>query len=156
MKDIPNVVQELRNFQDPSQRPHNVLQLLRTLADMQEVTLKRLTTTVEEERSRQELLEYYIRREEEASKVRAQLEKDLASIRREREKAQSSRTEVLTKLKADLLDVQESKVRTMRKLREASEARMNEHHETFNAKEEAAMKQIEKLKADYKNLKESS
>merc|ERR1719456_1548663 len=146
MKDIPNVVQELRNFQDPSQRPQNWLTLLRTLADMQEVTLKRLTTTVEEEKSRQELLEHYIKREEQASKVRAQLEKDLASIRREREKAQSSRTEVLTKLKADLLDVQESKVRTMRKLRSANEARMNQYHEDFKAKEDAYRKQMDKLK----------
>merc|ERR1719352_2096761 len=54
MKDKPTIVADLRNFQET--RPANVLQLLRTLADMQDVTLKRLTTTVEEERSRQELL----------------------------------------------------------------------------------------------------
>merc|ERR1719329_1158326 len=103
MKVVQNIVPELRNFQET--RPTNMLQFLRTLADMQELTLKRLTTTVEEERSRQELLEHYVGREEAASKRRQLLEKDLAHIRREREKAGSSRTEVLTKLKADLLDV---------------------------------------------------
>merc|ERR1719482_2230341 len=64
MKDKPTIVADLRNFQET--RPANVVQLLRTLADMQDVTLKRLTTTVEEERSRQELLQHYIERESQA------------------------------------------------------------------------------------------
>merc|ERR1711904_676246 len=128
---VPNIVQELRKCDET--RPTNMLQFLRTLADMQELTLKRLTTTVEEERSRQELLEHYVGREEAASKRRQQLEKDLAHIRREREKAQSSRTEVLTKLKADLLDVKDSTELRMRQLREKYEGRIMEHFERFNA-----------------------
>jgi hypothetical protein len=38
----------------------------------------------------------------------AQLEWDLAHVKREREKAQSSRAQVLIRLKADLLDVKET------------------------------------------------
>lgn len=141
MRAIPNVVPELRNFQE--NRPQNVLQLLRTLADMQDLTLKRLTTTVEEERSRSELLDHYISREEAASKRRAQLEKDLAHIRREREKAQSSRTEVLTKLKADLLDVKDSTELRMRQLRDKYEGRMAEHAERDKLEEDQYKKRIE-------------
>lgn len=153
MKTIPNVVPELRNFQET--RPTNALQFLRTLADMQELTLKRLTTTVEEERSRQELLQHYIGREEAASKRRQQLEKDLAHIRREREKAQSSRTEVLTKLKADLLDVKDSTELRMKQLRERFETRMNEHREKFKLKEEEYTKQIAALQQTVKNMRAS-
>ena len=80
--------------------------------------MKRLSTTVEEERSRQELLEHYINREEAATKKRQQLEKDLAHVRRDREKSQTSRTEVLTKLKADLLDVRDSTEHKSRTLKE--------------------------------------
>ena len=40
--------------------------------------------------------------------ARSLLEKDLAHIRREREKASSQRTEQITKLKADLHDVEEN------------------------------------------------
>merc|ERR1719399_577602 len=65
MKDKPTIVADLRNFQET--RPANVVQLLRTLADMQDVTLKRLTTTVEEENSRKELLQLYLEREQAAS-----------------------------------------------------------------------------------------
>merc|ERR1719353_1945160 len=80
MKDKPTIVADLRNFQET--RPANVVQLLRTLADMQDVTLKRLTTTVEEERSRQELLQHYVERETQASAKRQLLEKDLSKMRR--------------------------------------------------------------------------
>merc|ERR1719247_212109 len=155
MKVIPNIVQELRKC-DPETRPTNMLQFLRTLADMQELTLKRLTTTVEEERSRQELLEHYVGREEAASKRRQQLEKDLAHIRREREKAQSSRTEVLTKLKADLLDVKDSTELRMKQLRERAANRMTEHQEKFNAKEEEYTKSIATLKDANKNMRIAS
>eukprot|EP00913_Durusdinium_trenchii_P030593 g28652.t1 len=62
MKAVPN---ELRNFQDRESRPAAMIQFLKTLADMQELTLKRLSTTVEEEKSRQELLEHYKSREAE-------------------------------------------------------------------------------------------
>jgi len=151
MKVIPNIVPELRNFQET--RPTNMLQFLRTLAEMQELTLKRLTTTVEEERSRQELLEHYVGREEAASKRRQQLEKDLAHIRREKERAGSARTEVLTKLKADLLDVKDSTELRMKQLRDHYEGRMNEHQEKFNAQQEQLTKSIATLKDANKNMR---
>merc|ERR1719265_2486937 len=127
MKDKPTIVADLRNFQET--RPANVVQLLRTLADMQDVTLKRLTTTVEEERSRSELLEHYVQREAHASQKRNQLEKDLTFIRREREKASSQRTEVITKLKADLHDVEENTEAKQNTLLRQHEKCMKEHLE---------------------------
>merc|ERR1712048_772362 len=144
MKAIPNIVQELRNFQES--RPGALIHFLKTLADMQELTLKRLTTTVEEEHSRAELLEYYYNREGESTKRRQQLEKDLNHIRRECERAQSQRTEILTKLKADLLDVKDSKAERMTALRMRYENRMKEQHEKFNANKEDLVKRITALK----------
>ncbi|KAF4672442.1 hypothetical protein FOL46_008984 [Perkinsus olseni] len=108
MKTIPTVIGELRRFQDSSQRSMGLLQLLRTLAEMQDVVLKRMTTTVEEERSRQELIAHYLLREKLAVRRKAELKNRLSQVRLEREKAHATRTETLTKLKADLLDVRES------------------------------------------------
>lgn len=76
-----NSIAELRNFQE--NRPQQVLHLIRTLTEMEDLTLKRLSTTVEEERSRQELLEHYVCKEESATKKRLQLEKHLAQVRRD-------------------------------------------------------------------------
>lgn len=154
MRGVPNVVQELRNFQET--RPGAVIQFLKTLADMQELTLKRLTMTVEEERSRQELLEHYKSREAEASKRRQQLEKDLSHIRRECERAQSQRTEILTKLKADLLDVKDSKLDRMTALRNRYESRMQEHQEAFDQKRDELQRKINALKDSNHKLRLTS
>lgn len=154
MKLKSNVVQELRNFQE--NRPQNVMQLLRTLADMQELTLKRLTTTVEEDRSRQELLDQYILREEQASKKRAQLEKDLATVRRERENSQSERTDELTRLKADLSDVKESTSLAMERLRTHFQTQMEQQKDTFTAKEAELQKKIADSRDELKKLQQAS
>eukprot|EP00933_Yihiella_yeosuensis_P052140 TRINITY_DN50152_c0_g1_i1.p1 TRINITY_DN50152_c0_g1~~TRINITY_DN50152_c0_g1_i1.p1 ORF type:complete len:383 (+),score=113.37 TRINITY_DN50152_c0_g1_i1:93-1241(+) len=154
MKGANNVVQELRALQET--KPAAVFQFLKTLADMQDLTLKRLTTTVEEEKSRQELLEHYKSREAEASKRRQQLEKDLSYIRRECERAQSQRTEILTKLKADLLDVKDTKLEKMSALRNKYETRMRAHQEAFDAKRDELQKKITALKDSNKKLKNQS
>eukprot|EP00437_Effrenium_voratum_P004582 CAMPEP_0181437430 /NCGR_PEP_ID=MMETSP1110-20121109/21375_1 /TAXON_ID=174948 /ORGANISM="Symbiodinium sp., Strain CCMP421" /LENGTH=385 /DNA_ID=CAMNT_0023561057 /DNA_START=39 /DNA_END=1196 /DNA_ORIENTATION=+ len=156
MKAVPNVVQELRNFQDRESRPAAMIQFLKTLADMQELTLKRLSTTVEEEKSRQELLEHYKSREAEASARRQQLDRDLAHIRRECERAQSHRNEILTKLKADLINVKDTKTDKMNALRNKYEQRMKEHQEAFEAKRDELQKKINTLTESNKKLKGQS
>jgi len=154
MKAVPNIVPELRNFQET--RPQTVIQFLKTLADMQELTLKRLTTTVEEEKSRQELLEHYKGREAEMSKRRQQLERDLNHIRRECESAQSQRTQILTKLKADLQDVKDSHLDRMTTLRSRYENRMKDFHEKFNAQKTKHEADINNLITANKKLKDES
>jgi len=155
MRAIPNIVPELRNFQERD-ATRNVIQFLKTLADMQDLTLKRLTTTVEEERSRTELLEHYKNREAEASKRRQQLEKDLTHLKFACERAQSQRNEILTKLKADLYEVRDSKQERMAALRNRYETRMKEHEASFSAKEEDLRRKINKLKEDNKKSKDNN
>jgi hypothetical protein len=154
MKATPNIVAELRNHQET--RPAQMVQFLKTLVDMQELTLKRLTTTVEEERSKMELLEHYKVKEADASKRRQQLDKDLNHIRREKDRSQSHRTEILTKLKADLLDVKENKLDRMNALRTRYENRMKEYQDHFNQKKDDYQKRIDALKAKNQKLREES
>jgi len=154
MKATSNVVAELRNFQE--QRPAQMMAFLKTLVDMQDLTLKRLTTTVEEERSKMELLEHYKIKEADASKRRQQLEKDLAHIRREKDRSANHRTEILTKLKADLLDVKENKTNRMTALRTRYEKRMKDHQDQFNERKEKMEKQIEALKEKNKKSRNES
>merc|ERR1712050_286187 len=81
---------------------------------------------------------------------------ELQVIRRECEKAQSQRTEILTKLKADLLDVKDSKLERMNKLRTQYENRLREHQEGFDAKREELEKKIAALKDSNQKLRNSS
>lgn len=67
--------------------------------------MKRMKTTVEEERAREELLEKYVQQENAASSRRAELETQLTLLRTEREKASNRSSEIIMKLKADLQDV---------------------------------------------------
>merc|ERR1719253_146163 len=152
MKDKPTIVADLRNFQET--RPANVVQLLRTLADMQDVTLKRLTTTVEEEKSRAELLHSYESKRDEADNRRKNLEVSLSQIRREREKASQERTEVITKLKADLLDVTESTSSRLAQLTQTFEAEMEKHRTKHREVTEAFAKRLHEMKGQYEETKE--
>lgn len=154
MKAVPDIVQELRHFQET--RPTQVITFLKTLADMQDLTLKRLTTTVEEERSRQELLETYKNKEQEASRRKMQLERDLGHMRKECEKAQSQRNEILTKLRADKFEVTVSQEKRMTDLRNRYETRMKEHQEAFSQRRADMEKKINELKERNAKLKASS
>lgn len=154
MRTVDRIVAELRNFQES--KPAAVFQFMRTLAEMQELTLKRLTTTVEEERSRQELLDYYRVREEEATKKKQQLDRDLNQIRKECERAQSQRNDILLKLKADLFEVKDRKTERMNQLQARYEQRMRDAQESFNARRDELTKRINQLKESNKKLRQNS
>merc|ERR1719450_1650945 len=111
---VPNIVQELRRFQET--RPGSVIQFLKTLA------------------GRQELIEHYKNRHEEASQRKSQLEKVLNHMRKECEKAQSQRNEILTKLRADKFEVTDNQGKRMEDLRIRYEIRMKEHQDAFAQK----------------------
>merc|ERR1711862_618274 len=66
------------------------------------------------------------------------------------------RTEILTKLKADLLDVRDSKEERMNQLRTRYETRMKEHQEVFDGKREKLEKEINVLRESNKKLRNAS
>jgi len=144
MRAVPNIYAELKAIQD--QKPGQVINFMKTLAAMQVLTNKRLTTTGEEDRSRQELLSHYQSRANEAQKRLQQLNMDLGLVRSESEKQQNNRQDVLTKLKAELFSVRESSLDHMNQLRTHYETRMTEHQEAFDAKREDLEKKIAALK----------
>lgn len=154
MKAVPNIVQALRDFQESPSRM--VMVFLKTLSEMQELTLKRLTTTVEEEKSRQDLLEYYKSREKEASDRQEQLELDLAHIRKDSQNAQNQSDLVLNKLRAALHDVKITKQEHMNELRQRYALRMKDHTEAFDTKKEDLLKRINALKESNAALRRKS
>ncbi|KAL8273388.1 hypothetical protein Esti_002720 [Eimeria stiedai] len=104
MKDVPNIVQELRTFQET--RPINSMKFIHALADMQDVMIKRLTTPVEDEKASDDLLQMYLQEESVAAERRDELEKQLAALRTERQKHSARSSQAIAKLKSDLHDLQ--------------------------------------------------
>eukprot|EP00070_Physeter_catodon_P015637 XP_023973758.1 trichohyalin-like [Physeter catodon] len=98
----------------------------------QDVLVKRMKTTVEEERAREELLEKYIQQERAASARRAELETQLTVLRTEREKASNRSSETIMKLKADLQDVGDF-----------TDQRLTQLHEQYNKREAEIMRSFE-------------
>lgn len=68
--------------------------------------LTRLTTTVEDEKANDELLDRYLQQEKQAAQRRADLEKQLTQLRSERERHSARSSEAIAKLKGDLHDIQ--------------------------------------------------
>merc|ERR1712039_82428 len=65
-------------------------------------------------------------------------------------------TEILTKLKADLLDVKDSKLERMNKLRTHYENRLREHQEKFDAGREELEKKIAQYRGSNEKLRGSN
>jgi len=67
-------------------------------------------------------------------------------MRKECEKAQSQRSEILTKLKADRYEVTVSQEKRMKDLRERYDLRMRDHQDAFSAKKAESEKKINELR----------
>ncbi|EPR64745.1 putative coiled-coil protein [Toxoplasma gondii RUB] len=100
----------------------------------QDVMVKRMKMTVEEERARKELLERYIQQEKAASSRRTELEKQLTLLRTEREKASNRSCETVVKLKADLQDVHDFTEQRLAQLHEQYRKREAEHTRNFDVR----------------------
>ncbi|PFH35689.1 hypothetical protein BESB_053400 [Besnoitia besnoiti] len=105
-----------------------------SVATRQEVMVKRMKMTVEEERARQELLDRYVLQEKAASSRRAELEKQLTLLRTERGKASSRSSEMVVKLKADLQDVRDFTEQRLTQLHESYGKRAAEHAHSFEVR----------------------
>lgn len=118
--------------------------------------MKRLTTTVEEDRSREELLNDYRAREVEFSKAKRQLEAELNLNRREFDRAQSERQDILTTLRVDLDNGEVTKTTEMKTLQAHYAKRRKEAQEKFNQQKEELEKKIAVLKEREKQLRTGS
>ncbi|EPT28407.1 putative coiled-coil protein [Toxoplasma gondii TgCatPRC2] len=105
-----------------------------SVATRQDVMVKRMKMTVEEERARKELLERYIQQEKAASSRRTELEKQLTLLRTEREKASNRSCETVVKLKADLQDVHDFTEQRLAQLHEQYRKREAEHTRNFDVR----------------------
>eukprot|EP00743_Colponemidia_sp_Colp-15_P000924 GILK01001019.1.p1 GENE.GILK01001019.1~~GILK01001019.1.p1 ORF type:complete len:411 (-),score=115.83 GILK01001019.1:163-1353(-) len=139
----PSAINAIKSM--PDGRTHATLRFLNSLSELKDLTLRRLTTTVEEDKARSELLEEYMEKEKQANLDRRNLQKELNHIRREREKAASTRTDLITKLKAELQDLKHWTQQRSAKLEEESQAREEFQRKAFEEKESVLSSQLQKV-----------
>uniref|UniRef100_A0A0G4FSP4 Dynein regulatory complex protein 10 n=1 Tax=Chromera velia CCMP2878 TaxID=1169474 RepID=A0A0G4FSP4_9ALVE len=154
LMDSPEIVQALRGLQES--RNSNLKELASTVHDMTSIVEKKLTTTVEEDNSRREVLTHYRTRVELASKRKKELDRDLQLIIQDREKSQAGRREKITKLKADIDDVQDTTEVKLKVLREKYEARERDHTERFTKREAELQKTIADFRTSNDTLRKDA
>eukprot|EP00820_Chromera_velia_P003414 Cvel_428.t1-p1 / transcript=Cvel_428.t1 / gene=Cvel_428 / organism=Chromera_velia_CCMP2878 / gene_product=hypothetical protein / transcript_product=hypothetical protein / location=Cvel_scaffold13:236720-238394(+) / protein_length=287 / sequence_SO=supercontig / SO=protein_coding / is_pseudo=false len=149
--DSQEIVLALRGLQE--NKDSTLKNLASILHEMQGLIEKRLTTTVEEDNSRREILEQYRKRAELANRRKKDLERDLALVQADRDKSQAARKEQITKLKADLDDIRHTTEFKLKSLAEKYEQRGKEHKERFQKRETELLKQISEMEQANENLR---
>mmetsp|Transcript_50520 Transcript_50520/g.109535 ORF Transcript_50520/g.109535 Transcript_50520/m.109535 type:complete len:394 (+) Transcript_50520:429-1610(+) len=103
LKGNPNIAENLSKIQSERSNLQNLL--AKSLRELRENTFNTLTTTVQEEKARTDMIQEVIQKEKEVSTAVRKLQNDLANERQQHETEVKERNEIISKLKEELQDV---------------------------------------------------
>ena len=103
LKGNPNIAENLSKIQ--AERSNMQSLLSKTLRELRESSFLTMTTTVDEEKARMDMIQEVIAKEREVSAAVKRLQTDLASERQHHEKEVEERNEIIVKLKEELQDL---------------------------------------------------
>ena len=97
----PNIAENLSKIQTERSNLQNLLS--KTLRELRESSFATLTTTVEEEKARNDMIREVVQKEKEVSAAVKKLQSDLASEKQLHLQEVEERNEIISKLKEDLV-----------------------------------------------------
>ena len=103
LKGNPNIAENLSKIQTERSNLQNLLS--KTLRELRESSFATLTTTVEEEKARNDMIREVVQKEKEVSAAVKKLQADLASEKQLHVQEVEERNEIIAKLKEDLVAV---------------------------------------------------
>ena len=103
LKGNPNIAENLSKIQTERSNLQNLLS--KTLRELRESSFATLTTTVEEEKARNDMIREVVQKEKEVSAAVKKLQADLASEKQLHVQEVEERNEIIAKLKEELQDV---------------------------------------------------
>merc|ERR1719382_1081402 len=121
LKGNPNIAENLSKIQTERSNLQNLLS--KTLRELRENAFSTLTTTVEEEKARTDMILEVIAKEKEVSAAVKKLQTDLANERQQHEAEVEERNEIITKLKEELQDVRTNSSTKTKYLQKEARAR---------------------------------
>jgi len=122
LKGNPNIAENLSKIQTERSNLQNLLS--KTLRELRENSFSTLTTTVEEEKARNDMILEVIAKEKEVSAAVKQLQEDLANERHQHEAEVEERNEIIAKLKEELQEVRTKSAIETKYLQKESRARL--------------------------------
>ena len=142
----PNIAENLSKIQTERSNLQNLLS--KTLRELRESSFATLTTTVEEEKARNDMIREVVQKEKEVSAAVKKLQADLASEKQLHLQEVEERNEIIAKLKEDLVAVRTKSSIETKYLHKVARARGQSLNRAYNAQVTELEQQIWHVKKE--------
>jgi len=146
LKGNPNIAENLSKIQTERSSLQNLLS--KTLRELRESSFSTLTTTVEEEKARNDMIREVITKEKEVSAAVKKLQTDLAVEKQAHEQEVDERNDIISKLKEELVAVRTKSSIETQYLHKVAHARGQSLNRAYNAQTSELEQQIWHVKKE--------
>jgi|LauGreDrversion2_5_1035112.scaffolds.fasta_scaffold05834_2 hypothetical protein len=146
LKGNPNIAENLSKIQTERSSLQNLLS--KTLRELRESSFSTLTTTVEEEKARNEMIREVIAKEKEVSASVKRLQIDLTTEKQMHEQEVEERNEIIAKLKEELVAVRTKSSIETQYLHKVAKARGQSLNRAYNSQTSELEEQIWHVKKE--------
>jgi len=155
LREAPAISTQLKEM-DPDGPSGTMRKFLSTTLELKSQTFQKLSTSVEEEKSKEDWFLEISAREEKASQTLRQLQKEIKAEKAEREKQVSARNDTIQKLREELELIKASTLAEERQLDAETKASEEADKNSFTAKETALSEELKRLTEELKSKRASN
>ena len=155
LREAPAISAQLKEL-DPDGASATMRKFLGTTLELKSQTFQKLSTSVEEEKSKEDWFLEISAREEKASQTLRQLQKEIKAEKAEREKQVSARNDTIQKLREELELIKASTLAEERQLDTETKASEEADMTAFTSKEATLSEELRKLTEDLKSKRASN
>jgi len=157
VREAPVIVERLQDIGSGDTAISDVMRkFLGTFTELKAQTFQKLSTSVEEEKSKEDWFLEISAREEKASQTLRQLQKEIKSEKAERERQVSARNETIQKLRDELEEIKTGTINEIKALEADTKAQEEADKETFQTREAQLKDELAKLTAELTKGKEEN
>jgi len=149
LREAPGISKQLREM-DSDGVSSTMRKFLATTHELKNQTFQKLSTSVEEEKSKEDWFLEISAREEKASQTLRQLQKEIKAEKAEREKQVSARNDTIQKLREELELIKASTLAEERQLDTETKATEEADKNAFTGKETALSEEFKRLTEELK------
>jgi len=155
VREAPVIVERLQDIGGGDTLISNPMgKFLGTFTELKAQTFQKLSTSVEEEKSKEDWFLEISAREEKASQTLRQLQKEIKSEKAERERQVSARNETIQKLREELEEIKTGTINEIKALEADTKAQEEADKATFQSREAQLKDELAKLTAELIQRKE--
>ena len=155
LREAPMIIERLEETGSGGPAPA-MRKFLSTFLELKSQTFQKLSTSVEEEKSKEDWFLEISAREEKASQTLRQLQKEIKAEKTDRERQASAGKATIQKLRDELSQIKESTVAETRALEMDTKAAEGADKTAFTSKEETLTAELKKLTSELKARKEEN